>query len=154
VPVGFGAHNKRARIAGMLGKCRITREALAQMLEASRADSIHECCGLLAGRDGTITTVFPARNALASATAYEIAPPEIFAHFREIRAQGLELLGIYHSHPNSENIPSPTDVQRDYYPEAAYFIISPKPDAPKPIRAFRICDGNVTELVLDEVLKY
>jgi proteasome lid subunit RPN8/RPN11 len=136
----------------MKGNCRITREALAQMLEAAHADSANECCGLLAGRDDVITTIFHASNALASATAYEIAPQEIFAHVREIRVQGLELLGIYHSHLNSENIPSPTDIERAYYPDASYFIISPKPDAPKPIRAFHIREGNVTELIIEEVL--
>ncbi len=62
--------------------------------------------------------------------------------FREIRAQNLELLGIYHSHPQTENIPSPTDIARAYYPDAIHFIISPKRDAPKPIRAFRIRDGQ------------
>ena len=40
---------------------------------------------------------------------------------REMRAAGLELLGIYHSHPNGENEPSPRDVELAYYPEAAYF---------------------------------
>ncbi len=120
------------------------------MLEAARADSTHECCGLLAGRDSTITTVFAAHNALASATAYEIAPNELFAIFREMRAQNLEFLGIYHSHPHSENIPSATDVARAYYPDAIYFIISTILDAPTPIRAFRIRDGRFTELEIEE----
>ncbi len=43
---------------------------------------------------------------------------------REIRAAGLELLGIYHSHPTGENKPSARDIERAYYPEAAYFIVS------------------------------
>jgi proteasome lid subunit RPN8/RPN11 len=135
----------------MEGKCRLSRSALAQMLKSAREDSMHESCGLVAGRDGLITNVFAARNALASATAYEIAPPELFTLIREIRAQNLQFLGIYHSHPNTENIPSPTDIERAYYPDAAYFIISPKPDAPKPVRAFRIREGNVTELIIEEV---
>jgi proteasome lid subunit RPN8/RPN11 len=133
----------------MEGNCRITHIALRRMLESARIDAVHECCGLLAGRDGIITTVFLAQNALASATAYEIAPKELFAIVRDIRAQNLELLGIYHSHPRTENIPSPTDIAHAYYPHAIYFIISPKPDAPKPIRAFRIRDGIVTELSIE-----
>jgi proteasome lid subunit RPN8/RPN11 len=152
VPVCFGAYHKRARIARMAEDCRITRHALQRMLEAADANSVHECCGLLAGCDGTITTVCPARNALASATAYEIAPQELFAIFRTIRAQKLEILGIYHSHPQTENIPSATDIARAFYPDTVYFIISPKPDAPKPIRAFRIRDDNVIEMVVNEVL--
>jgi proteasome lid subunit RPN8/RPN11 len=108
------------------------------MLDHALEDSSWECCGLLAGRSGVIINIFPARNVLASATAYEIAPRELFSLFREMRAQNLEFLGIYHSHPNTENIPSSTDIERAYYPHAAYFIISPKPDTPNPIRAFHI----------------
>jgi len=120
------------------------------MLDASRQDPTHECCGLLAGRNGVITEIFPARNALASATAYEISPRDLFTLFREIRAKNLVFLGVYHSHPNTENIPSPTDIERAYYPEAAYFIVSPAPNAPKPIRAFRIVSGIVTEILIQE----
>ena len=58
--------------------------------------------------------------------AYEIAPRSYSASIREIRAAGLELLGIYHSHPNGDNQPSPRDVERAYYPDAAYFILSPR----------------------------
>jgi proteasome lid subunit RPN8/RPN11 len=133
----------------MEGTCRVTCNALQQMLDAARAEPNHEVCGLLAGNDGTITTVFNARNILASATKYEIDPPEILKLIRAIREQNLEFLGIYHSHPNSDNAPSPTDIERAYYPEAAYFIISPKPDAPKPVRAFQIRAGKVTELLIE-----
>lgn len=119
------------------------------MMEAARENPFVECCGLMAGRDGSISNVFPAQNVLASATAYEIAPQELFALFREIHSQNLKLLGIYHSHPRSENIPSPTDIARAYYPDAIYFIISPQADAPKPIRAFRICERNFTELLIE-----
>ena len=106
-----------------------------------------ECCGLLAGRDGVITKAYPAKNVAANpATAYEIAPREIFDLMREMRAAGLDLLGIYHSHPNGKNEPSPRDIESAYYPDAAYFIISPLAAAPWPIRAFSIRDGRVTEL--------
>ena len=135
----------------MEGNCRIAYAALQKMLSAARSESDFEICGLLAGGDGTITNVLPARNVLASATKYEIDPPEILKLIREIREQGLEFLGIYHSHPNTENAPSPTDIERAYYPDAAYFIISPKPGAPKPVRAFRICDGKFSELIIEDL---
>ena len=65
---------------------------------------------------------------------------------REIRGAGLELMGIYHSHPNSENEPSPRDIELAYYPDVAYFIISPRADALRPIRAFSIREGQVSEM--------
>ena len=55
-----------------------------------------------------------------------------------IRGAGLQLLGIYHSHPHGVNEPSRADVARAYYPDAAYFIISPDAHSEKPVRAFAI----------------
>jgi len=57
----------------MEGVVRVRREVIEQMLREARERPGEECCGLLAGRDGVITEAFPATNALASATAFEIA---------------------------------------------------------------------------------
>jgi proteasome lid subunit RPN8/RPN11 len=112
----------------------------------------HERCGLLAGRDGAITRVLHAHNIAGEpATQYEIAPAELFQLMREIRGAGLQLLGIYHSHPHGANEPSRTDIARAYYPDAAYFIISPLAEAEKPVRAFSIRDGGVAELRISVV---
>src|SRR5208282_3661695 len=105
---------------GMTLPVRVTRGALEAVLAHARREPGMECCGLLAGRAGVITTVLPAKNALGSATAFEIAPAELFALFRHMRAHGLDHLGIYHSHPAVDNAPSPRDIERAYYPDAAY----------------------------------
>ena len=133
----------------MAGVVRVRRLVLDAMLAEARIHPGIECCGLLAGREGLISTAFPARNALASATAYEIAPKELFALFRRMREEGLEHLGIYHSHPNGENSPSPSDVERAYYPDAAYFIIAPQADHSTAVRAFRIAGGKAGELKIE-----
>jgi proteasome lid subunit RPN8/RPN11 len=130
---------------------RIQRQVLATLLAEARREPQIECCGLLAGRDGVISVLLPARNALASATAYEIEPTELFSLFRRMREERLEHLGIYHSHPQGDNAPSPRDLQRAFYPDAAYFILSPQPDAPQPVRAFRTANGRATELVIEWV---
>jgi proteasome lid subunit RPN8/RPN11 len=125
---------------------------LTTLLERARKEPQEECCGLLAGRSGTITRALPATNAADdTAKKYEIAPKELFRLMREIRAEGLELLGIYHSHPTGENRPSSHDIERAYYPAAAYFIVSPLHDVAHPIRAFSIREGKVTELEIQAV---
>jgi proteasome lid subunit RPN8/RPN11 len=126
---------------------RIEPGVLRALEGQARRDPLVECCGMLAGREGVITRAFPAVNAARKpATEYEIAPKELFHLTREIRAAGLQLLGIYHSHPNGKNEPSARDIEQAYYPDVAYFIISPLPKAGKAVRAFSICDGRVAEL--------
>ncbi len=120
------------------------------LAEARRLPEV-ECCGLLAGRDRVISAILPARNLLASATAYEIEPADLFGLFRRMRAEGLDHLGIYHSHPRGDNAPSPTDIARAFYPQAAYFILSPLANAARPVRAFRIVHGQARELTLQAV---
>ncbi|HXC32930.1 MAG TPA: M67 family metallopeptidase [Verrucomicrobiae bacterium] len=132
----------------MADSVRVRREILDEMLAHARREPHIECCGLLAGRDGVITAIFPATNAVASPTRYEIAPRELFELFRTFRDLGLTHLGQYHSHLASENVPSPTDIEQAGYPDQAYFIVSPQPEAPNPVRAFAIRDGSVQEIAV------
>jgi proteasome lid subunit RPN8/RPN11 len=131
---------------------RISSFVIAGMFKHARKDQRKECSGLLAGREGVITTIFPARNVHPKPeTAYEIAPKQLFRLFRKIRGQRLEFLGIYHSHPSGENSPSPTDIERAFYPDAAYFVISPRLTTGKHVRAFRIRNARAEELRLEIV---
>ena len=127
---------------------RIQNDALLRLIEHAEKEPRKECCGLLAGGSGVITRVFAVTNAAADpAKSYEIAPKELFPLMRELRAAGLEMMGIYHSHPNGNNEPSPLDIERSYYPDAAYFILSPSTNTAA-VRAFSIRDGFVTELTV------
>ena len=124
---------------------RIRKQIVERMAEEARRDPAEECCGLLAGRERVVTEIFPATNALASATEFEIAPAELFRIFRAMREAGLEHLGIYHSHPRGPAVPSPRDVERAFYPEAAYFVIAGE------VKAFVIREGKVEEMQIREI---
>jgi proteasome lid subunit RPN8/RPN11 len=129
---------------------RVRREILDALLDHAHAHAPSESCGLLAGRNSAITNFYPAENVSpAPAINYEIAPQDLFRIMREIRNASLDLLAIYHSHPTSGNVPSPTDIARAYYPETPYIIVSPRADAPNPIRAFQIREGQVSELSIE-----
>jgi proteasome lid subunit RPN8/RPN11 len=80
------------------------------------ADAPLEACGLLAGKDGQVQKVFPMRNAAHSAVSFRLDPQEQFDIFSAMEERGLELFGIYHSHPNGPATPSPTDVAEATYP--------------------------------------
>lgn len=130
----------------MADAIRVNKHVLTRMMDAVLQSPGLECCGLLAGKDGVITRVCAAANAAASATEYSIAPKELFQFMCEIREAGLEFMGIYHSHPSGDNKPSARDIDQAYYPGVAYFILTPRKDAAKPVRAFSIRDGKASEL--------
>jgi [CysO sulfur-carrier protein]-S-L-cysteine hydrolase len=132
----------------MAGSIRIHAKILREIVDYAKREPLTECCGLLAGRDGVIDTIFPAQNALNSPTVYEIDPKELFQLFREMREQGLTHLGQYHSHLHSENVPSPTDIAQAGYPDHAYFIATLLPGAAEPVRAFSIRDGEFAQLIV------
>jgi [CysO sulfur-carrier protein]-S-L-cysteine hydrolase len=129
-------------------RLRLTSNIWDRLLDDARGSNNRESCGLLSGRDFTIKNFYPTKNASPTpTTSYEIAPPDLFRIMREIRKNNLELIAIYHSHPTTESTPSPTDIARAYYPEAAYIIVSPQ--SREPIRAFQIRDSQVTELAIE-----
>jgi proteasome lid subunit RPN8/RPN11 len=110
------------------------------MLVQASAELPNECCGLLAGRIfveeaapavGEVVRCYPLVNAAASPREYLSDPKSLFAAVRDIRRQELEILAVYHSHPSSEPIPSRTDLERNYSPEVANFIISLKEGEPE-----------------------
>jgi len=128
---------------------RSRRKVFGQLLKHARGQPHRECCGILAGQDDVITQAFPAKNVAADPIRnYMIAPKEIVRLMGECRKRRLKFLGIYHSHPHwlDANEPSPKDIALAYYSAAIYFIVTPRPYATTPVRAFSIHDGRVTEL--------
>jgi proteasome lid subunit RPN8/RPN11 len=114
------------------------------------SSNIHEeACGLLAGRiesgNYTVMKVIPVANELHSPVRYRMEPQEQIDAFNLIEAQGLELVGIYHSHPAGPPAPSMTDIAEAYYPEAAYLVWFSSAGEWQ-CRAYRIRDGWVTPL--------
>ncbi len=88
------------------------------------AELPNEACGFLAGLDHRSLHVFPITNELHSPTTYRMVAAEQLAAMLAIEENNWELLAIYHSHPNSPAVPSITDIEQAYYPEAIYLIFA------------------------------
>ena len=124
----------------------LPRPLYEELLKEARQSLPNECCGLLGGKGEEVHQVFPATNALASPTAFEVPVPELIEIFRRLRALQIDLVGIYHSHPTGDNYPSARDRERAFYPEVSYVIVSPRNNAPAPVRAFVLAEGSVKEI--------
>jgi len=77
-----------------------------------------EACGLLAGINGQVRNVLPVRNQAQSPVRFVMDPYEQLQAFEWIDSQGLELIGIFHSHPAGPEAVSATDIR-----EAAYEVV-------------------------------
>lgn len=116
-----------------------------RLVNEARAAVPRECCGLLVGAGLRVTRLAAARNLAASPSRYDIAPEDHFAALRSARAEGLAVVGAYHSHPSSPPVPSPTD-RAEAVPDFLYVIVGLAP-APA-VRAWRLVDGNFVPLGL------
>jgi len=94
-----------------------------------------EACGIIAGQirdyDGKIgkevLRIYPCKNELQSPVEYKIGAEEQLRSFREINDNDLDLLGFYHSHPNTSSHPSKIDEKRANYVGHSYLILSLHP---------------------------
>ncbi len=114
-------------------------EALAgEIVAHAREGWPEEVCGLISGKDGAPVAVHRGRNISPTPrVAYEL-DHETLALLMQLEDEGLELVGIYHSHPQGPEGPSETDVRLAYYPEAVYVIVSLVEPGRAVVRAFRI----------------
>ena len=106
-----------------------TAEMRATVCRTSERGYPDEVCGLLIGvREGddkVVREVVAVENAWEQVDErrrrFQIGPDVIATEERRAREAGLEILGFYHSHPDSEPRPSETD--RDFaWPTYSYII--------------------------------
>ena len=128
---------------------RLPAEMRTEIVDHAMRDAPRECCGIIAGRDGTPIQLYETRNIAAGNRLYEIDPAQLIElEFREFPAQELELVAIYHSHPESPAYPSATDVELAFWPDAVFLICS-LADRDRPaVRGFRIQNGSIHEVTL------
>jgi proteasome lid subunit RPN8/RPN11 len=110
-----------------------------------------EACGLLLGPlgadgqpTGVVTEARACRNADASARTYTIEPRDLLAAMRAAEANGVEIVGVWHSHTHTDAYPSPTDVRQAVDPAWLYVIVSLRDAAPV-LRSYRVIDGEIAE---------
>ncbi|MFN8432460.1 MAG: M67 family metallopeptidase [Anaerolineales bacterium] len=124
----------------------LTNKQLQQMIAHVDSQAPLEACGLLAGRGSSVESVLAVRNQAQSPVRYVMDPIEQLHAFERIESQGLELLGIFHSHPTGPEVVSPTDIAEAAY-DVVYVIVS-RINSPWKTRGFWIQDGRFDEVTL------
>ncbi len=130
----------------MLPKLILAREHVHEIVEYVNAHTPLEACGLLAGKNDRVEKVFFVKNQAESPVRFVMDPYEQLAAFEWIESNGLDLLGIFHSHPAGPETVSPTDIAEASY-DVVHVICSKLVGSWK-LRGFWIENGNSTEVTL------
>jgi len=133
---------------------KIKKNDLQVLFDHCLAGYPNEACGMLGGKNGMVEKVYCMTNAKPGPDYYEMDAEEQFRVMKSIRESGLEMIGLFHSHPHGQAYPSKVDVNQAYwpgtelpnYPDAVY-VIATLMDRAKPVaRGFSIEEGKVTEV--------
>jgi proteasome lid subunit RPN8/RPN11 len=108
----------------------IGEKQLTEIREHGVRDYPYECCGLLLGRydEGRkfVSETYPISNAREESgkrNRFLIMPDELLRGERYAREHDLEVVGFYHSHPDSPAVPSQYDLEHAW-PTYSYIIVS------------------------------
>ncbi|MCO6400864.1 MAG: M67 family metallopeptidase [Verrucomicrobia bacterium] len=113
------------------------------LLAHGRSGFPQEMCGILGGQAGVVREFHPMTNLDQSREHFMMDPKEQFAVVKELRAKGLAIVAIYHTHPDTPARPSEEDIRLARTPGVSTVILSLA--GPEPIlKSFRI-EGGVSE---------
>jgi proteasome lid subunit RPN8/RPN11 len=108
-----------------------------------------EVCGILGGSGDTVTTIYRMTNTDASNEHFMMEPKEQFAVVKDLRAKGIDMLGIYHSHPETPARPSEEDIKLALTPDVSYLIVSLAEAGSPDIKSFKINAGIVQKEAIE-----
>lgn len=101
------------------------------MVAHAQATYPNECCGAMIGSfdEGAkvVREAVPMQNSYQGAqrSRYELRPEDLLAADRAARDKGLDLIGIFHSHPDCDAYFSETDL-RNSCPWYSFVVLSVK----------------------------
>jgi len=104
---------------------------------------------LLAGKNDQVEKIIAVKNQAESPVRFVMDPYEQLDAFNGMESNGLDLVGIFHSHPTGPETASPTDIAEAAY-EVIYVIVSPGTDGWQ-ARGFWIERGEAIEAPIEIV---
>ena len=102
----------------MIETLKLSDALLREMIAYVDERAPLEACGLLAGKEDRAEKMIGVTNQAQSPVRFVMEPYEQLRAFDRIESNGLDLLGIFHSHPAGPETASPTDIA-----EAAYAVV-------------------------------
>lgn len=121
----------------------IPRKLAETVFDLAYAGLPQKVCGILGGNGGIVTTVIPVANIAPISEHFVMDPGEQINVMREMHEQGLEMIGIYHSHLENPAFPTVDDINRPLSSDVSHVIVSLKKLDNPVLKSFRISAGHV-----------
>lgn len=123
---------------------KISKKIINKIYDHGRKEAPIEACGYLGGINNEVVNYYPMHNIDQSNEHFTFDPQEQFDVMKKVRTEQLEVLAVYHTHPESPARPSAEDIRLAFDPGIVYVILSLLEDK-KNIKAYKIIKGQVTE---------
>ena len=124
----------------------MTTDQVQFIMNHARSAYPEECCGFLLGMDSDgrrIRRALSAPNTTRGSRGnrFNIDPMELVRAEEEARRSNLNLIGIYHSHPDSPAQPSKVDLD-NAWPGYTYLVVSVQNGEPKDLAAWFLSEDR------------
>lgn len=130
-------------------KVTIKKEDYEKILAHARRERPDEACGLIGGvdrEDGVreIRKVYLLTNVDHTSDHFSLDPREQLKAVRDMRKEGIQPLGNWHSHPASPSRSSAEDIRLAYDSSASYLILSLMDEEHPVLHSFHVENGVST----------
>ena len=126
----------------------IPKSIVEEIYAQAKAEAPLEACGYLGGKDGVVSVRYPLYNIDQSTEHFSFDPKDQFKVVKEARAAGVDLIAVYHSHPETPARPSEEDIKLAYDPNISYVIASLAGEN-EDIKSFHIKSGTAEKEELE-----
>lgn len=116
------------------------------LTEHAENEKPNESCAILFGKDDTVSEVFLTKNIEESPVNFTISNEQLIEGYKIAEEKKIDVIGIFHSHPNSEAYPSNTDKKFMQSNPVAWVIYS---GANKDFKAY-LLESEIKEIPIEE----
>lgn len=131
----------------------LKEEDYRQIVAFAKEGLPNESCGLLGGTisgdERTVKKVYYLTNTDASPEHFSMDPKEQLQAIRDMRNEGLTMIGNFHSHPETPSRPSQEDKRLAHDSKSRYLILSLQDMEHPVLKAFIVKDH--TDVSIDEI---
>ena len=106
----------------------------------------NEACAILFGKNNEVLDIFLTKNIEESSVNFTISNEQLIEGYKIAEDKKMDIIGIFHSHPNSDAFPSNTDKKFMQSNPVAWIIYS---GINKNFRAF-ILESDSVEIQIEE----